>query len=490
MRMASALSLLPLVAGAAGAQTLPAQHVPGSGGLGITVKVLPPDTFVRQPLRYVLSEPGYVAAFIIYPGAGVRLLYPTVDIPEKLEYAGYHSDQLIGASFDNDVYRAVLGPGSPIGPAYLYVIASRHPLDVARYVHRPMRLASAVGEKESRSFYSDVQFDALLNNAISLGDDYSWDSDVYMLWPNSAPGRSYADGRTWDGVPRPAYVYVTCTDGSKRLVPLNYPFEGCPGQWQIRANPVTRARQSASFANTSAGSGDAATVLPTIIGKPATAAEARVAMRDGAVHRVATTEVANGAEEVVSPASAQQSSAVELQTIAVTPRSPEAARIARDDIHGAYSAERRARYADEQRMRTQNAQIANSPQLAPSPMLPPSPGLAPNPGFPSRGGAQVQVNNEDAARYDRQDRQMRSSRGDGEQGQARRQFNEQRQEQARQRQEPRAETRVEPRVEGRQQESQPAPRAEPARSAPPPVTPVPMASARMASPVTASAIAQ
>ncbi|MDQ2890596.1 MAG: hypothetical protein M3R65_08595 [Gemmatimonadota bacterium] len=488
MKVASVALCVPLlasslVAGSLLAQSTSGAGVPGQGGQGITVKLLPPSPETREPLRYVLSEPGYVAAFVIYPGSGVRLLYPTVNVPERLQSAGYHSDQLFGDSFDNDIYNVVLGP-SIGGPSYLYVIVSRHPLDVARYVHRPTQLASAVGLGPSRSFYVDVAFDALLNNAVSLGDDTSWDSDVYMLWPASAASTR---GTTWtlrsdpygfDGMPAPVYQYVLCTDGSERLVPSNYPFHGCPGQSHLRpaAETVVRTQQSASAARASSRA-EQPTVLPTIVGHRESSAERLAANRDViAQHRSGFT-MANGAGAVTRESS--DNTAIALEGLSVRPsRSAEEGRRDRDALRQDLSPERRARYADEQRMRLQNAEISRAPQLAPNPRLSPNPELSPNPGFPSRSGIadDGRRGNGDTQRTDSP---MRSPRAVDDNGQQMHQqeFREQRQQQAQQRQE-----------QAQQRQEQPTvARPEPVRSAPPPPPPppptsVPAASARMDAP--------
>lgn len=391
MRIAAALACVPLMAGALCAQTTTNDRLPGTGGQGLTLMLLPPSPETHQPIRYVLNEPAYVAAFLVYPGAGVRLLYPLVDQPERLHASGYNTDELYGASFDNDSYNVVLGPlAHGIGPVYLYMVASKHPLDVARYVHKPMTLASAVGEKESRSFYSDVAFDALLNNAITLGDDYSWDSDMYILWPG-ADGS--ARGHT-------QLARVLCGDGTTREVPINYPFSGCPGQQHIR--PVTQANQvvqrsalaeaqvsspaqtvqrtsapatqaelaSRSFAN-------APTVLPTIVGDRAAAAELRAERARNGAGQPHVITVANGDEATgrVQGSAAAGGSQVELFN--GSRRAHDRSRRDGDGIRTRYSAEQR----QEWRQQHPAGPVGGAPSLSPNPRLSPNPGITPTPGM-------------------------------------------------------------------------------------------------------------
>ncbi|MEO7217132.1 MAG: hypothetical protein ABI026_02985, partial [Gemmatimonadaceae bacterium] len=299
--------------------------------------------------------------------------------------AGYHADQLIGKSFDDDSYNVVLGP-RVAGPAYLYVIASRHPLDVAQYVHRPMRLASAVGEQSARSFYSDVAFDGIVNNAIALGDDQSWDADVYTLWPPSATERSLVKSE------RPRMKLVVCANGSALSVPENYAFVGCPGDAKLR--PVTPPKvnvKTTASAQISApgftGAGlrvahaDSVTVMPTIVGKRQEAPDRGLAA--GQPGR-ATYTVANG--EPSAPAadkvtySSKVAPGVQLE---VTDRGANNRRAR--EIHGREAADR----GESGQVVGRNPQLSPNPQLAPNPRLSPTPQAEGSPvSAPSRSAAQ------------------------------------------------------------------------------------------------------
>jgi hypothetical protein len=387
MRMTACIACVPLMAGALVAQTTN-DRLSGQGGQGLTLMLLPPSPETHTPLRYVLNEPAYVAAFLVYPGAGVRLLYPLVNQPERLHASGYNTDELIGASFDNDIYSVVLGPNAEgNGPVYLYMVASKHPLDVARYVHRPMTLASAVGEKESRSFYSDVAFDALLNNAVTLGDDYSWDSDMYILWPGvdgSARGQTQL-------------ARVLCADGTTRMVPFNYPFTGCPGQQHIRPvaqveRPVQRTAvaeveatsPAQAMSRTQLGSrsfSTAPTVLPTIIGDRAAAAAQRAAHARDESWRGTIITAANGDDQAVGPAAtAAAASAAGVEVFDGSGRVRNGNGEWRDNGNGSrtrFSAEKRQEWREQH----PDGRVGGSPSLPPNPRLAPNPGLSPNPGM-------------------------------------------------------------------------------------------------------------
>lgn len=374
MRLTASVVCVSLCGAALGAQAPGNASAAGEGVQGVKVLLLPPAQ--HAPLRFVLSEPAYVAAFIVYPGAGVRLLYPIVDAAEQLHTAGYNIEQLFGDQFDDASYRAVIGT-TFTGPAYLYVIASRNPLDVGRYVHRPMRLASSVGTVASRSFYAHVAFDALLNNAVALGDDASWDSDVRVLWPGTG---ATAAGRA--DVPRLQYSTLSCGDGSSRLVPLNYPFSGCQGDSHLRVNaqaavqpPVqsqqlrtalaSKQTENATLASTS---NEKPTVLPTIIGTRVSDADRRVEIeKEHASERTYFT-AANGSDGS-APNAAARGGQTEVELVGIG-----MARERGRDAE-ALAAERHR----SSRSQHDGEVVGGNPRLSPAPRLSPNPVLAPAP---------------------------------------------------------------------------------------------------------------
>lgn len=232
----------------------------------MSIKLLAPVA-INRPLRFVLNQPGYVAAFVVTPGEGVRMIYPLTN-EEQLQWAGFHDEPLIGLHWDDDAYDVVVGrphwagfgAGAFEGPRYLYVIASCWPLDVTRFGHRPSALQRTVGYRNARSFDSDDAFTGLLNNVVSLGSDESWDSDVYMLWAPewmvNAP-HSFQEALRYNMATR----VVACRDGRSIVVPLNYWFSGCPGE--ARIVPV---RQAGPPVQRLASRLMPPTVLPTIRG--------------------------------------------------------------------------------------------------------------------------------------------------------------------------------------------------------------------------------
>lgn len=387
MRKTAMVACLSMLATALAAQTSTTDKFANQSDRGLKVEVLPPSYATHEPLRYRLSEPAYVAAFMVYPGSGVRLLYPQVDTQERLQREGYNVGWL-PMTFDNDAYRAVLGPASA-GPAYLYVIASRHPLDVGRYVNRPARLASTVGWNDSRSFYPEVAFDGIVNNAVSLGDDQSWDADVYTIWPQDAADRrqnspGLSASRTG------GYRLMACNDGRVIAVPVNYPFMACAGDIRVRARaelstPVvqqaaaaTSARTAAPSAVALANSGAAAsmgigaaapTVLPTIIGKRAAEVDRGGLSAQGGAPGPVMYTTANG-DQSTPGSSVKVAPGVQIERMDAGYARRRTAD--RTDFDGRASGRRHAVEQDGQ-------VVGRSPQLAPNPKLSPNPNVSPAP---------------------------------------------------------------------------------------------------------------
>ena len=358
--------------------TLQAQQ---HGAQPMSVKLLPPSPETNQPLRFVLNQPGYVAAFIISPGEGVRLIYPLTN-EEKLQWAGFHTEALFGLHFDDDAYDVVLGRsmysaasfgvGYAQGPRYLYVVASRFPLDVSRFVHHPTALQQTVGYEKARSFYADDAVDGLLNNVVSLGSEDSWDTDVYMLWApdwmDDSP-HSFQEALYWNMGTRVA----VCRDGSSQIVPLNWIFAGCYGDSQLLlSRPVVN---TPSTTQRIASGVEAPTVLPTIRGvrmksMPSTKTEPTVS---GFLTTAAGGVTSDGVRLVDRSDEPQRTST--YTTVSGTPvvviERGESLREREDGRRDAWRSHRREYPVED-----------GAPHLAPAPRLAPNPVLSPNPGLP------------------------------------------------------------------------------------------------------------
>lgn len=388
MRRIAFVALVPLVATTLAVQNSAAQVARGTPGeQQVGVKILPPSPQTNEPLRYALSEPAYVAAFIVYPGAGVRMIYPLGNT-EEIQYAGYHSDALYGLSFDNDLYNVALAGGPEYGPRYLYVIASRYPLDVAQYVHRPMELERAVGVNAARSFDTNWQFDALVNHVVSLGDDLSWDADVYMLWAQpvypSASAYAYGYGYGYDngyGYDALGYdnlnVYyhnIRCYDGRIITVPYNYPFVGCPGDARLVPNP-NPPRLPATLVRASSKAPPPPTVLPTIVG-----------VRRAPNNPEGQGHIAESVAPRITAAGGYDNTAAEAQSRMGQPAAPTVViipeyvqPISPRGWDQAHDRNRWRDHSDARRRDMGSPRAPAGPTLAPAPRLAPAPQLAPPP---------------------------------------------------------------------------------------------------------------
>lgn len=361
----------------------------------LSIKLLPP--LYDQPLRFVLNEPAYVAAFVVSPGEGVRMIYPLTRSSESLQWAGFHNEPLIGLHQDDDAYDVVFGRSAwsyasyglsaAQGPRYLYVIASRAPLDVARFVHRPSTLQRTVGYENARSFDSEDAIDALLDHVVSLGADDSWDSDVFMLWApdwvDNAP-HSLAEAMRLN---MPTRV-VACRDGSRRVVPMNYAFSGCPGDARLRVtHPLHPSAPRVAAAP------EPPTVLPTIRG--VRVAQSPTAKAEPAVTGFLTTAAGGVSDDGVRVVDRGDESS-SAQTLTVVDEVPAVivdrggVRRGRGDRDGNRDGNRDGSRDRDHRWFLHRAdpvvgstpQMAPAPRLAPNPTLAPAPRLAPAPNVP------------------------------------------------------------------------------------------------------------
>jgi len=381
-----------MVAAAVLAGVLPATTHAQRAQQAVSIKLLPP--LYDQPLRFVLNEPAYVAAFIVSPGEGVRMIYPLTRSSESLQWAGFHNEPLIGLHQDDDAYDVVFGRSAwsyasyglsaAQGPRYLYVIASRAPLDVARFVHRPSTLQRTVGYENARSFDSEDAIDALLDHVVSLGADDSWDSDVFMLWApdwvDNAP-HSLAEAMRLN---MPTRV-VACRDGSRRVVPMNYAFSGCPGDARLRiTHPVQPSAPRVAAAP------ESPTVLPTIRG--VRMAQSPAVKAEPAVTGFLTTAAGGVSDDGVRVVDRGDES-TSAQTLTVVDEVPAVivdrgeSRRERGDHDGNRDGDRdrdhRGFLHRADPVVGSTPQLAPAPRLAPNPALAPAPRLAPAPNVPS-----------------------------------------------------------------------------------------------------------
>jgi len=249
-------------------------------------------------------------------------------------------------------------------------------------VHRPSTLQRTVGYENARSFDSEDAIDALLDHVVSLGADDSWDSDVFMLWApdwvDNAP-HSLAEAMRLN---MPTRV-VACRDGSRRVVPMNYAFSGCPGDARLRiTHPMHPSVPRVAAAP------EPPTVLPTIRG--VRMAQSPTAKVEPAVTGFLTTAaggVSDDGVRVVDRGDDRGDESSSAQTLTVVDEVPAVivdrggVRRGRGDRDGNRDGNRDGSRDRDHRWFLHRADpaVGSTPQMAPAPRLAPNPTTAPAP---------------------------------------------------------------------------------------------------------------
>jgi Domain of unknown function (DUF4384) len=198
-RVAAGLTLAAGVAGACA--TLPRTSpglLPASAGDSVATSELPPPVEARlltpSDGLYLLdvNQQAYVAIFDVRPNGSMELLFP-----------GPNDKGQVPAGVTGVV--PMFAPDVGSGEEYLYLIASRQPMDLYAFANHPVALSGAEGE-----------IDALTHSVIRPRDDAQWGADVFALRP----------AVDWPMSPRRVIV---CTDTvTVMFIPGLYPFSQCP----------------------------------------------------------------------------------------------------------------------------------------------------------------------------------------------------------------------------------------------------------------------
>lgn len=184
----------------------------------LAVRLLPPQD---GTLRFLTSEPAYVAIFEIVPDFGISMLYPRSGEP-RVSAAGLNTtfmpSYVTGRSYyENAPYYFAVS--SFRKPKYLYVIASRSPLPVADILVSPQSLRQTLGWRWFVANDLSGTLDAIERLVAGSLPEDEWSSDLYVIWPD------VPSDLPWHA----QYAFLACDDGRMVLVPLSWNVPACPG---------------------------------------------------------------------------------------------------------------------------------------------------------------------------------------------------------------------------------------------------------------------
>jgi hypothetical protein len=135
-------------------------------------------------LVFDVNQPVYVAVFDVRPSIAMKLLFPGPDDDGRVE-AGVHGVATFYLTQAHEERQALYTPAVGGGEEYLYLVASRVPLDLSALAPHPTY-------------------------------DEDWDADVYIVTPAQA----------W---PMSPHRTIVCDDrGTVAFMPVSYPFSICP----------------------------------------------------------------------------------------------------------------------------------------------------------------------------------------------------------------------------------------------------------------------
>lgn len=162
-----------------------------------------------------VNREAHVALFEIVPGRGVSMVYPISGADMRASDAHY-ADLTVR-------YGRVFYYSDPFGhsayqPRYYYMVASVAPLNLTR-----LRASLGATRKVLGAMYASYRpydvIDRLTELTVPVQADEDWATDLLVDWPMPAPPRFASESSR----------LVRCANGRTFLVPLDYPYFGCPG---------------------------------------------------------------------------------------------------------------------------------------------------------------------------------------------------------------------------------------------------------------------
>lgn len=195
------ISLLAAAAGLALAACAPSRPEIIPDGDGLEARL----NRTSSGLAVGMSEPGYVAAFEIQPGAGVIMVYPTATRPSRVG-SGWTTLQ--------NYYRSNAAPlPGNSRMAYAVVVASRDPLDVEEFIENGTRLREILGREAALGYQRDAVVEAITQVFGAGRSEGTWDFDVITV-PSYANILSERERESTSRTPRQGSLrQVECTNG-------------------------------------------------------------------------------------------------------------------------------------------------------------------------------------------------------------------------------------------------------------------------------------
>jgi hypothetical protein len=170
----------------------------------VAARILPP---FQGQVVFDINQPAYVAVFDVRPYIGVEMIYPGPNDP-GLAAGGVQAVPIYYLAQADEERRAQATPFVGGGEAYLFLVASRTPLDLGEFADHPIALSEAAGVA-LRGVPPYEQIDSLMRNVVKPRYDADWDADVLILTPGNTDGSVSGDqlgvtcGTSADGAASP-----------------------------------------------------------------------------------------------------------------------------------------------------------------------------------------------------------------------------------------------------------------------------------------------
>jgi hypothetical protein len=188
----------------------------------VAARILPP---FQGQVVFDVNQPAYVAVFDVRPFIGIEMIYPGPNDPGRA-IGGVQAAPIYYLTQATEERQAQATPFVGGGEEYLYLVASRTPLDLGEFADHPIALSEAA-HVALKGLPPGSQIDSLMLRVVKPLYDVDWDSDVLILSPG--PDSSTGNLRI-----------VTC-NGTDVSVPAGYPFKACPHSDRLVPTVATAA---------------------------------------------------------------------------------------------------------------------------------------------------------------------------------------------------------------------------------------------------------